>query len=104
MTGNELEANLNELILEVGRLRDAVLLKTREPITLQPDELLELTGYRRAGDQLKELKRQGFYRARRSFATGDVILERAHYLSVVEAPRTAGRRSMQPEPELNWSA
>lgn len=73
-----------------------------DSIILSADELIELTGYRRANEQLKELRRQGFHRARRSTATGDVILERAHYHAVVEGPK-AGRRAAQPEPELNWA-
>ncbi|WP_422086352.1 hypothetical protein [Variovorax sp.] len=42
-------------------------------------ELKELTGYKRAADQLSELLLQGFYRARRSPVDGSLILERAHY-------------------------
>jgi Domain of unknown function (DUF4224) len=52
------------------------------PLTLTPDELVTLTGYRRAHEQLAELQRQGFHRARRSLATGAVILERAHFEAV----------------------
>lgn len=51
-------------------------------LVLDADELVALTGYRRPADQLAELKRQGFSRARRSAATGTVILERAHYEAV----------------------
>jgi hypothetical protein len=51
-------------------------------ITLSEEELLQITGYKRAADQLPELHRQGFFRARRSTTTGDVILERAHYDAV----------------------
>ena len=50
-------------------------------LTLTPAELRELTGYRRPAEQLDELRRRGFYRARRSH-TGSVILERAHYIAV----------------------
>lgn len=52
-------------------------------LTLTPDELHALTGYRRPGDQLSELHRLGFWRARRSPTTGAVILEREHYQAVV---------------------
>lgn len=45
-------------------------------------EVAELTGYRRHAQQLEELKRQGFWRARRAPITGRVILERAHYEAV----------------------
>lgn len=51
-------------------------------LTLTPDELLELTGYRRPSAQLSELLRRGFHRARISRISGRVILERAHYDSV----------------------
>lgn len=46
---------------------------------LTKDEIHEVTGYKRAAEQLVELLRQGFYRARRSPVDGSVILERAHY-------------------------
>lgn len=51
-------------------------------ITLSAEELIALTGYKRPGDQLAELLRQGFLRARRSRVTGEVILERAHFEAV----------------------
>jgi hypothetical protein len=47
-------------------------------ITLSPSELRDLTGYKRPADQLRELHRLGFFRARRGRVTGEVILERAH--------------------------
>jgi len=50
-------------------------------LTLTPDELHELTGYRQPAAQLAELHRQGFHRARR-VRTGHVILERAHFEAV----------------------
>lgn len=50
-------------------------------ITLTPDELAALTGYKAPSRQLAELHRQGFWRARRS-VLGSVILERAHYEAV----------------------
>jgi hypothetical protein len=63
-------------------------------LTLTHDELIELTGYRLATRQLAELKRQGFYRARRSPVTGRVILERGHYDAIIQAgtakPAAAG--------------
>lgn len=51
-------------------------------LLLSACDLEALTGYRRAAEQLQELHRQGFTRARRSPVTGAVILERAHYLAV----------------------
>ena len=54
---------------------------------LSPEELADVTGYRRAGDQLAELQRQGFYRSRRSPTTGHIILERVHYDAVCAGAR-----------------
>lgn len=50
-------------------------------ITLTPAEIEGITGYRRGAEQLDELRRQGFYRARRD-RLGRVVLERAHYDAV----------------------
>jgi hypothetical protein len=50
-------------------------------IILSPDELAAVTQYRRPADQLRELHRQGFHRARLGRA-GGVILERVHYDAV----------------------
>lgn len=50
-------------------------------LILTAAELEVLTGYRQHAAQLAELKRQGFWRARRS-VTGGVILERSHYEAV----------------------
>lgn len=50
--------------------------------TLPAAEIQRLTGYKRPADQLRELHRQGFYRARRAKVTGEVILERPHYDAV----------------------
>lgn len=55
---------------------------------LEADELQRLTGYRRPADQLAELLRQGFYRARRSPSDGTVILERPHYHAVCAGAST----------------
>lgn len=54
---------------------------------LEHEELQRLTGYKRPCDQLAELLRQGFYRARRSRADGSVILERPHYDAVCTGVR-----------------
>jgi hypothetical protein len=56
-------------------------------LVLSPDELVRLTGYRRAHEQLRELHSQGFTRARRN-RLGEVVLERAHY-DAVERRRNA---------------
>ena len=55
--------------------------------TLTEPELVEVTGYRRAAEQLAELRRQGFYRARKSPTSGAVIVERAHYDAVCAGAR-----------------
>ena len=52
-------------------------------------ELEQVTGYKRPADQLEELQRQGFYRARRSPTTGHIILERVHYDAVCAGARPA---------------
>ncbi|MCE2659517.1 MAG: DUF4224 domain-containing protein [Rubrivivax sp.] len=51
-------------------------------LTLTPHEIAELTGYTQPSRQLAELRRQGFYRARRN-VLGNVVLERGHYDAVV---------------------
>jgi hypothetical protein len=62
-------------------------------LTLKPQEIAELTGYRQPAAQLAELHRRGFWRAYRS-RLGTVILERAHYEAVARgetAPKPAPR-------------
>lgn len=51
-------------------------------LTLTPDELQALTGYKQPAAQLAELHRQGYWRARRAPSTGQLILERGHYEAV----------------------
>lgn len=51
-------------------------------ITMTEVELQAITGFKRPHEQITELHRQGFYRARRSKTTGNIILERAHYDAV----------------------
>jgi hypothetical protein len=54
-------------------------------LTLSDAELVEASGgYKRPADQLRELHRLGYFRARRSKVTGRVVLERGHY-AVVKA-------------------
>lgn len=57
-------------------------------ITLNSEELENVTGYRTPKRQLAELHRQGFYRARIG-ASGNVILERAHYDAVCAGAKPA---------------
>lgn len=56
------------------------------------DELVQLTGCRQAAAQLRELHRQGFWRARRLATSGDVVLERAHYEAVCAGDAAPSRR------------
>ncbi len=65
-------------------------------LVLSPTELVALTGYRRAADQVPELQRLGFTRARRSPTTGETILERAHYLAVCAGHQAAERPKVRP--------
>lgn len=69
-------------------------------ITLTPQELVELTGYRRGGDQLKALHAAGYWRARLA-PTGRVVVERVHFEAVCKG-QTAG--SAAPRPKLRAAA
>lgn len=60
-------------------------------LILTDAELEALTGYRRGAEQLAELKRQGFSRARRD-RLGRVIVERAHYDAVVRGAEQSAPR------------
>lgn len=66
-------------------------------VVLTQDEIHSLTGYKRPGDQLRELKRQGFYRARIGRVTGEVILERPHYDAVCIGAGTAANDAHRPK-------
>ncbi len=68
-----------------------------QSLILSDAELQSLTGYKRANEQIPELQRQGFFRARQSKATGAVILERAHYEAVCTG-RIAANESRAKEP------
>lgn len=61
-------------------------------IRLSPEEIHAITNYRQPCKQVEELRRQGYYRARRAPITGEVILERAHYEAVC-AGLEAGKRA-----------
>lgn len=73
-------------------------METATSLILSAEEIQTVTRYRQPAAQLRELHRQGFWRARRSRATGEVILERAHYEAVcTDAPtRKGGRREPPP--------
>jgi hypothetical protein len=58
-------------------------------------------GYKRPADQLAELRRQGFFRARISRLTGRIVLEREHYVAVcrgatIQAEKSLDRPKVQP--------
>lgn len=65
-------------------------------ITLSELEIRAITGYQRPSDQLAELLRRGFDRARRSSRTGMVIVERAHYDAVCAGTRQARAPEIRP--------
>jgi|1185.fasta_scaffold1597203_2 hypothetical protein len=73
--------------------------EVRPGVVLSDAEIRAITGRARAGDQLVELHRQGFYRARRSKVKGEVILERAHFEAVC-----AGHTQPKPGPKLRTAA
>lgn len=66
-------------------------------LILTPAELEALTGYRQPSPQIAELKRQGFWRARRA-VTGRVIVERSHYEAVCRGEQG------QPAPKVRQPA
>jgi hypothetical protein len=66
-------------------------------LTLSAEEVQSLTGYKRPGDQLAELRRQGFYRARIG-RLGGVILERNHYDAVTSGNTDQPERRPQLRP------
>jgi hypothetical protein len=69
---------------------------TETTILLTPAELVALTGYRQPAAQLAELHRQGFMRARRSPTTGELIVERTHYLAVSSGQAAPQRPKVRP--------
>ncbi|MBI5255381.1 MAG: hypothetical protein HY855_02700 [Burkholderiales bacterium] len=72
-------------------------------IRLTEAELVEITDYHQPARQLEELHRLGFWRARRSLASGRIILERAHYEAVCAGEtKPAGGRGgrSRPDPQL----
>jgi hypothetical protein len=68
-------------------------------LLLSDAELVALTGYQRQAEQLAELQRQGFSRARRDRA-GRVVLERAHYEAVCAGHRAPADRPRVRPPKL----
>jgi hypothetical protein len=60
---------------------EAVAERPATDLLLSEAEIVRLTTYTRPAEQLVELHRQGFHRARRN-RLGQVVLERAHYDAV----------------------
>jgi hypothetical protein len=70
-------------------------------VVLSAQEVQQLAGgYKRPGDQLRELHRQGFHRARLGRVTGQVILERAHYDAICAGAVQAGSERPRLRPAL----
>ena len=63
------------------------------PLTLTPDELAALTGYRQAAKQLEALLSRGFWRATIN-AAGRVIVERSHYEAITRGEVSAPKPKM----------
>jgi len=61
-------------------------------VTLTDEEVQALCGgLKQPARQLAELKRLGYWRARRAAITGRVVLERAHYEAVCAGERRASK-------------
>lgn len=64
---------------------------------LSPAEIMLVAGgYKRPAEQLRELHRLGFWRARRAKVTGEVVLERPHF----DAVSSGATGSPGPQPKL----
>lgn len=87
---------MNEVVIDSAA--PAAVLRELPSVVLDPEELQQLTGYRRPTEQLAELHRQGFYRARRAPSDGSVILERHHYAAVC-----SGSTQTAPQPKVRPS-
>ena len=65
---------------------------------MSPAEIIDISGgYVRHSEQLRELLKMGFWRARRSRVTGAVILERAHYEAVCRGERAPAGKPSRPQ-------
>ena len=74
---------------------------TIDHLLMTTEELTRITGgYVQPAATLAELHRQGFWRARRSRITGEVLLERAHYEAVCagqDQPVTSSKAMKTPQ-------
>lgn len=73
-------------------------------IRLTAEEIHQITGYAQPARQLAELHKQGFFRARRSPTTGEVILERAHHDAVCSGQVAEPKGKKAREPQLREPA
>lgn len=70
-------------------------------LTLTEQEIVRLSGgYTRQHEQLRELHKLGYYRARRGMVTGEVILERAHVEAVASGLAPANESQLRNRPKL----
>lgn len=67
---------------------------------IDADTIERITGYKRPADQLRELKAQGFYRARLAKVTGEVVLERPHYDAVCQGTQPSTPPGSRPKLRL----
>ena len=65
-------------------------------LTLNKDELRDLTGYEQPSKQLAELHRRGFHRA--YIGRHGLVLERAHYEAICRG------ETQRPKPKINIPA
>lgn len=65
--------------------------------TLPAEAIERLTGYKRPADQLRELHRQGFWRARLAKVTRQVVLERPHYDAVAAGLQPGAQPASRPK-------
>ncbi len=71
-------------------------------VTLTPEEIADLTRYRRAADQLRELHARGFARA--YLRGGQVVLERPHFEAVCRGEVQRERPKVKPPTVIPASA
>lgn len=85
--------------VEAGQ--DTAASRGTEPTLLMSGAEIKLLigGYTQQSKQIEELRRQGFWRARRAPVTGEVILERAHYEAVCQGLDRAAPKGA-PSPKL----
>lgn len=71
-----------------------------DSLILSKAEMQAITGYVQRSKQLQALHTLGFFRARVSPGSGGIILERAHYLAVVEGRAGVPSAPARPRPKV----